>query len=108
MASKKIPSTHLRFSVLRRIFKGIDHYVLTLVDTLFYLFYAFQDNVVKHQKKIEIKRAHKIKRGTGKTEFVNETLANILKQVEEHHKNMPFLVRFIPSVIVGVMIWFMI
>lgn len=105
MRSKKSPNTHLRLSLAHRFLKALDLYLLTVIDTLLYLWYALQNNVQKHQKKVEIKKAHNIKRGTGKTEFVDETLNNLIKDIKAHHQKTPFFLRLIPTLVLCAIIW---
>lgn len=105
MPSKTLPNTHLRLTIAHRFLTMFDIYVLTVVDSLFFLYYALQRNVLKHQHKVEIKRAHNIKKGNSKTDYVNETLKNIIKEIEYHHKAVPFIIRFIPSIVLGAIIW---
>ena len=105
MRSKNSPNSPLRLLIAHRFFTVLDRYVINVIDTLLFLWYALQNNVQKHQKKVEIKKAHNIKRGTGKTEFVDETLNNLIKDIKAHHEKTPFFLRLIPTLVLCAIIW---
>ncbi len=105
MITKKLPNTHLRLAVAHGFLTVLDIYLLTVIDTLIFLFYAFQRNIDKQQKIVETKRAHRVKRGTGENAFFRELLKNIRKELDWHHTTIPFIVRIIPTIVVAAIIW---
>lgn len=74
----------------------------TLPDTVFFIWYGLMRNGIKEKRKVEIKQKKGIK--SAKMPDLTSLFKTAAKELDAHNEDVPFLIRFIPTVVVSAII----
>ena|GEM_PF-6699010 len=75
--------------------------LLTFPDMVFFIYYGLLRNGVKEKKVMEIKRRKNIK---AKMPNMNSLFNTAYKEMNSHNEELPFFVRFVPTVVLAIII----
>jgi len=98
---QKTTQYHKLLAAAKWLLRQLDS-LLTFPDVVFFVWYGLMRNGVREKKKMDIKRRKNIK---AKMPDLNSLFKTATKELDFHNEEMPFVLRFVPTIVLSAIVW---